>query len=115
MHNDYLHNCQKLACNLFDSITKEYAEQSNEVEYRVTPHHLTCSIQIVEHDVPAYDYVFVEYYAICATRQDQNENRAIMAYRGDPNFDYYCRQFETVWASAHLVYKKDMGDVELGL
>ena len=110
LESEYLQICQKKAYNLFDRITKTYKGQSNEVEYRVTASHLTCSIQIVEHENPAYDYAFVEYYAICATGEDQRENRAIVAYRNDPNFDYYYRQFDKVWDTARLIYKKDMGE-----
>lgn len=108
--SEYLQKCQEKACLLFDRITKRHKDQSNEVEYRVTCHHLTCSIQIVEHENPAYDYVFVEYYAICATGENQNENRSIVAYRNDPTFDYYWRQFDKVWDSARTVYLKDLGD-----
>lgn len=103
---EYLRICKVKAYNLFNRISKTGENQNNEVEYRLTAHHLTCSIQIVEHANPAYDYVFVEYYPICATGEDQRGNRAIVAYRSDPNFDYYCRQFEKVWAGAHSVYKK---------
>lgn len=110
LESEYLQICQKKAYNLFDRITKRTKGQSNEVEYRVTPHHLTCSIQIVEHENPAYDYVFVEYIAICATGEDQKGNRAIVAYRNDPNFDYYYHQFQKVWDGARLIYKKDMGE-----
>ena len=110
--SEYLQHCQKKASLLFSRIAEKCKDLDNEVEYRVTNHHLTCTIQIVEHENPALDYVYVEYIAICATGQDQEENRAMVICRNDPNYDYYYRQFEKVWKTARPVYKKDMGDVQ---
>ena len=110
LESDYLKHCEAKARNLFEHIAKVSDGKPNTVEYRITPHHLTCTIHLVEHANPAYDYVFIEYLPIIATGENQNENRAVVAYRCDPSFEYYYNHFEKVWNNSRVIYKKETGD-----
>ena len=107
LESEYLRTSQEKVRKLFEHITSACRDRQNEVEYRVTPYHLTCTIHIVEHDNSAYDYVFVEFIPISATGENQHENRAVVAYRDDATFDYYYRQFEKIWDSSRIIYKKE--------
>ena len=109
LESDYLKNCEAKVRKLFEHLSNAGGERPNEVEYRATSFHLTCTIHIVEHENEAYDYAFIEFLPISATGENQHENRAIVAYRKDSTFDYYCKQFNKVWDSARVIYKKQSG------
>ena len=109
LESDYLRHCEAKARNLFEHISKASNGKANTVEYRITPHHLTCTIHLVEHENPAYDYVFIEYLPIIATGENQHENRAVVVYSCDPSFEYYSKHFEKVWDNSRVIYKKETG------
>lgn len=107
LESDYLKNCEAKVRRLFEHISSVSPDRQNEVEYRATSYHLTCTIHIVEHENEAYDYAFIEFLPISATGENQHENRAVVAYRHDPTFDYYMRQFNKIWSSARVIYRKE--------
>ncbi len=110
LESDYLRLCEAKVRKLFEHISTNLAGKQNSVEYRITTHHLTCTIHIVEHENSTYDYAFIEFLPIVATGENQHENRALVAYRCDPSFDYYYRQFEKVWNSSRVIYTKEIGE-----
>ncbi len=101
----YLKQCEEKTKALFDYLD---LEENNDglLKYRVTNQHITCTIQIVEHENPIHDYIFVEYLPICALKQMQNENRAALIRFEDSAYNYYYEQFKQVWEEARIVYEK---------
>ena len=110
LESEYLKNCEAKVRKLFEHLSNSLGDNQNTVEYRITTHHLTCTIPIVEHENSAFDYAFIELLPITATGENQHENRAIVAYRNDPSFDYYYRQFKKIWDTSRIIYKKEIGD-----